>query len=337
MCHIQVKWYWWLILIEYACCLHLASRTWQPDRENPQTHGQVQHLTNLLINKNALIAAPVLSVKLLQDKISFHTMIWIDYCLYSRFKVWVISDWTKGGSRFVPLPCFRLTDSRLSINKCTPLCHTYGPVKMLWSLSLSRNRPTSSQKVDLVSSIRKGEGRKSHTGSDDCHGNEPTGVVVRLYGRGANEMTLKRTITKKKRASWTDVCKPKKTPGSLSGETDAKQKKLNITMWSWVTLQTSWLICFISMSKQQRERQENHRLTYFSFFFFFSSMLVVNSFFLWGCFVLFLLVAAHGRVSSCWSSQLRQRVPPVLAHHLRTLGFKFITRHFLKDVRKTAI
>lgn len=35
---------------------------------------------------------------------------------------------------------------------------------------------------------------RTHTGRDDYyyHGNDPSGVVVRLYGRGADEMTLQR-------------------------------------------------------------------------------------------------------------------------------------------------
>lgn len=52
-------------------------------------------------------------------------------------------------------------------------------------------------------------GMRTHTGRDDYyyHGNDPSGVVVRLYGRGADEMTLKREREREEKssASWTDV------------------------------------------------------------------------------------------------------------------------------------
>lgn len=50
---------------------------------------------------------------------------------------------------------------------------------------------------------------RTHTGRDDYyyHGNDPSGVVVRLYGRDADEMTLKREREREEKssASWTDV------------------------------------------------------------------------------------------------------------------------------------
>lgn len=67
---------------------------------------------------------------------------------------------------------------------------------------------------------------RTHTGRDDYyyHGNDPSGVVVRLYGRDADEMTLKRERGKK--FSFLDRClKTKESLSSLSGETAAKQKK----------------------------------------------------------------------------------------------------------------
>lgn len=69
---------------------------------------------------------------------------------------------------------------------------------------------------------------RTHTGRDDYyyHGNDPSGVVVRLYGRGADEMTLKRERERGKKFSFLDRClKTKESLSSLSGETAVKQKK----------------------------------------------------------------------------------------------------------------
>lgn len=107
---------------------------------------------------------------------------------------------------------------------------------MIRALSLSRNKQTNHREVWVTEYVFIFQtckiigGMRTHTGRDDYHyhGNDPSGVVVRLYGRGDNEMTLKRERERGrgKKFSFLDRClKTKESLSSLSGETAAKQKK----------------------------------------------------------------------------------------------------------------